>query len=46
MNPINLVLSKFPNARRNGKGWKACCPSHDDRTPSLSIAEDANGAAG
>lgn len=25
--------------RRNGSGWIACCPSHDDRDPSLSISE-------
>ncbi len=24
---------------RNGKGWKACCPAHDDHNPSLSITE-------
>jgi hypothetical protein len=23
---------------RDGKGWKALCPAHDDQTPSLSIA--------
>src|SRR5690606_37511242 len=23
--------------------WKACCPAHDDRTPSLSISEGENG---
>src|SRR5262245_40609462 len=26
------------DARRSGAGWSARCPSHDDRTPSLSIA--------
>lgn len=23
----------------NGAGWVACCPAHDDRSPSLSIRE-------
>jgi putative DNA primase/helicase len=29
--------------RKSGRGWAACCPVHDDRTPSLSIqdAEDS-----
>jgi putative DNA primase/helicase len=28
---------------RNGDGWKARCPSHFDRNPSLSISEGADG---
>src|SRR5436190_19279787 len=31
------------NARRNGEGWQAKCPGHDDHTPSLSIKEGADG---
>ena len=27
------------NAKRNGRSWLARCPVHDDRTPSLSIAQ-------
>ena len=26
-------------ARRSGSTWMACCPCHDDRTPSMSIKE-------
>jgi 5S rRNA maturation endonuclease (ribonuclease M5) len=40
--PLELLLSRL-EARRNGSGWQACCPAHDDRTPSLSIAEGDNG---
>lgn len=29
--------SKRPRPRRAGAGWVACCPAHDDRSPSLSI---------
>ena len=25
--------------RRAGYGWMACCPAHEDRTPSLSICD-------
>ena len=45
MTPIELVLSKLPGAKRNGRGWIACCPGHDDQTPSLSIKEGDNGGA-
>lgn len=33
-------LAAALNARPAGKGkWRACCPAHDDKNPSLSIAE-------
>ena len=40
MLPANLEA--LPGLRRNGAGWMACCPVHDDRNPSLSLtlAED------
>ena len=31
------------NARRNGTGWTAKCPAHDDGTASLSITEGKDG---
>ncbi len=43
MTPIEKVLSTFPDARKSGEGWSARCPAHDDRTPSLSIAEGDDG---
>lgn len=27
------------HAKRTGTGWVACCPAHDDHTPSLTIRE-------
>jgi hypothetical protein len=45
MNPVELVLSKLPSAKRNGQGWHARCPAHDDRRASLSIAEGDDGRA-
>ena len=39
MNPLETVLSKLPAAKRTGRGWTAPCPAHDDRHPSLSVAE-------
>jgi len=45
MTPAELVLSKLPDAKRNGKGWAARCPAHKDKRPSLSITEGDNGGA-
>lgn len=39
------MLSKLRDAKRNGSGWQARCPAHDDRRPSLSIAEGDDGRA-
>lgn len=44
MNKIQNILGKLDKLRANGEGrWQACCPAHDDRSPSLSIKEDASG---
>jgi hypothetical protein len=45
MNPVELLLSKLPDAKRSGNGWIARCPAHDDRNPSLSISEGDDGRA-
>lgn len=45
MTPVELVLSKLPDAKRNGRGWQARCPAHEDRNPSLRIAEGDDGRA-
>jgi AAA domain len=36
-------LARSLKAKRNGSGWIARCPAHDDRSPSLSIAESGDG---
>ena len=45
MQPVELLLSKLPDANPNGNGWSARCPAHEDRRPSLSIAEGDDGRA-
>lgn len=45
MTPVELVLSKLPDARRRGNGWMAPCPAHDDRRPSLCITTGDDGRA-
>ena len=34
------TIGRALDGRRSGRGWQACCPAHDDRTPSLSIDSD------
>ena len=34
------LLSQLSKVKRNGKGqWVACCPAHQDKSPSLTVAE-------
>ena len=37
------TIAKALGGRRSGRGWVARCPAHDDRNPSLSIAEGRAG---
>src|SRR5690606_23061184 len=44
MSPIELITSRLERCIPNGKNrYIACCPAHDDRSPSLSIAEAQDG---
>lgn len=49
MSPVGRVLEALSAcgtpARKNGNGWQAKCPAHDDRSPSLSISEGRDGRA-
>lgn len=35
---VSRFLELLKKVRRQGKGWEACCPAHDDNRASLSIA--------
>ena len=36
----DTLLSRLEKVKRTGPGsWLACCPAHEDRSPSLSVAE-------
>ncbi|OHB70152.1 MAG: hypothetical protein A2V70_14830 [Planctomycetes bacterium RBG_13_63_9] len=45
MTPVELLLSKLPDAKRAGNGWSARCPAHEDRRASLSVSEGEDGWA-
>ncbi len=34
---ISKFISRLPGAKKNGKGWIALCPAHDDQHASLSV---------
>lgn len=37
------VLSRLSKVRGRNGHWIACCPAHDDRTPSMTIRETEDG---
>ena len=41
--PVDLVLLRLKGVKKNGKGWLALCPAHDDHQASLSITEGEDG---
>ena len=41
---VETLLNQLHKVRRTGTGeWMACCCAHEDKTPSLSVKEDADG---
>lgn len=44
MRPLEEILSRIERVNRRGDNqWYANCPAHEDRSPSLSIAEGTDG---
>lgn len=37
MSPVDILLSRLEKFRGSSPKWMACCPAHDDKSPSLSI---------
>ncbi len=41
---IDDLISRLEKCKRTGSGtWLACCPAHEDRSPSMSIREVEDG---
>lgn len=43
MTPLETVLDRLNKVRKQGAGFTACCPAHDDRSPSLAVSEGSDG---
>ena len=43
MRPVEKVLDRLEGTRRFNGSWKALCPAHEDREPSLSVTEGDDG---
>lgn len=44
MSQIDALLSHLSKVRRTGEGrYMACCPAHDDRSPSMTIRDVGDG---
>jgi hypothetical protein len=43
MTPLENVLSRLYGARKQGDGWVALCPAHDDKVQSLSVTVGDDG---
>jgi len=41
---VELILSRLRKCKRTGDGsWIACCPAHEDRTPSFTVRQLEDG---
>ena len=40
---VDALLHRLEGVRSCGRGWKARCPAHEDRNPSLSVHEGDRG---
>lgn len=43
LSPIECLLERLSHVRASRAGWVARCPAHDDRGPSLAVAEGDDG---
>lgn len=37
-----FIAKRLKKSSRSGTGWIACCPAHDDNTPSLSLRDEGD----
>ncbi|WP_089169014.1 DUF927 domain-containing protein [Azotobacter chroococcum] len=42
-NPLDLLLSRLQGVRQHGERHVACCPAHQDKSPSLSLSRGQGG---
>jgi hypothetical protein len=39
MTPFEQLINSLEKVQKRGKNYMACCPAHDDKSPSLAVAE-------
>lgn len=45
MADVNNLLANLKQVKKTGRdSWKACCPAHDDRSPSMAVKVARSGA--
>ena len=40
---VREFLGRLSSVKESSSGWSACCPAHEDRSPSLSVSEGTDG---
>ncbi len=40
--PIQEVIGKYTTLKKNGTTWEACCPFHDEKSPSFKVFQKTN----
>ena len=43
MTPLEKFLSRLEKVKGRNGSWTACCPSHNDKSPSLAVREGEDG---
>ena len=43
MTPVERMLSRLEKVKGKNGSWTACCPAHNDKSPSLAIREGEDG---
>jgi hypothetical protein len=38
-----FIAKRLEKPQRSGKGWRCCCPAHDDKEPSFDIEDGDKG---
>jgi len=43
MTPVERLLSRLEKVKGRNGSWTACCPAHNDKSPSLAVREGEDG---
>jgi len=40
--PVEQVIGRYVDLKKSGSGYKACCPLHNEKTPSFNVVPAKN----